>query len=90
MEVYRCLSQCDDAHLNDQLLAHDLSRLNFLNYRVRHPQSGERWNPLASSLLSFLGQEERPSCWHWDSPSPSSEQIANWLLMQLNGSAILK
>lgn len=86
-EVYQCLMQFTADTVDDQTLALALSRLDFLHYRVKHPDSGERWNPLAVSLQEFLGQETHPVCWPWwDDTWPPEADIALWLLAQLDNS----
>jgi hypothetical protein len=81
-EVLNCLNQYDFEPA-DALLARDLSELGFLAYRFRRDDLSERWNPLECSLQTYLAQEEHPTCWRWDAAYPPSEQIAEWLLVQL-------
>ena len=64
-------------------LAHALSHLKFLTWRVRHPETAERWDPLSLSLSDFIGGDLSPNCWKWEGAFPSSSVIASWLIEQL-------
>ena len=81
-EVLSCLNQYE-SDIDDQRLAHDLAKLDFLTYRFRRDDESERWNPLECSLQNYLGQEEHPTCWRWDTAYPPEQQIADWLLEQI-------
>ena len=67
----------------DDEVAHALSHLEFLSWRVRHPETAERWDPLSLSLSDFIGGDLSPNCWKWEGIFPSSPVIASWLIEQL-------
>ena len=67
----------------DDKVAHALSHLEFLSWRVRHPETAERWDPLSLSLSDFIGGDLSPNCWKWEGIFPSSPVIASWLIEQL-------
>lgn len=82
LEVLHCISGMADGSA-DAEIASALSELEFLTWRIRHPRSQERWDPLACSLIEFIGCETPPDCWRWEGAYPSSPAIALWLLAQL-------
>lgn len=68
----------------DQDVASTLASLQFLTWRIKHPDTGERWDPLDTSLYDFIGVDRHPICWKWEGAYPSSAEIETWLLEQLN------
>lgn len=78
-QVLHCLRTLEPG-VTDQGMAEALSHLEFLCWRVRHTETGERWDPLAGSLIEFIGAETPPNCWKWAGCYPSSAAIATWLL----------
>ena len=81
-EVLHCISELEHGTTDDEV-AHALSHLEFLAWRVRHPETAERWDPLSLSLSDFIGGDLSPNCWKWEGTFPSSPVIASWLIEQL-------
>jgi hypothetical protein len=82
LEVLRCIAAMENG-VSDTDIANALAELEFLSWRVRHPASEERWDPLTLSLAEFIGGDVPPLCWKWEGAYPSSPAIASWLLAQL-------
>jgi hypothetical protein len=82
VEVFRCLCGMEPG-MTDESVATSLAQLDFLSWRVRHPVTGERWDPLAMSLVEFMGELENPICWRWEGSYPSAGAISEWLCAQL-------
>jgi hypothetical protein len=76
-----CISELEHGTSDDEV-AHALSHLAFLTWRVRHPETAERWDPLSLSLCDFIGKDLSPNCWKWEGTFPSSPVIASWLIEQ--------
>lgn len=68
------------ANIPDALLADTLAHLDFLNMRVKHSVTNERWNPLIQSLVDFLHDDPTPIAYFWEAPWPDTEVIAEWLI----------
>lgn len=84
LAVFRALSELSPG-VNDAEIAAVLATQDFLNWRIRHPETGERWDPTACSLYEFLGEGGKPPiCWKWDGIYPSVAAIESWLLDQLS------
>jgi len=81
-EVLHCISELELGTTDDEV-AHALSPLKFLTWRVRHPETAVRWDPLSLSLSDFIGGDLSPNCWKWEGIFPSSPVIASWLIEQL-------
>lgn len=82
LEVLRIINDLP-ADVTDRDVAAVLATAKFLSWRIKHPDTGERWDPLACSLYDFIGIERPPVCWQWEGAYPSSEAIEQWLLDQL-------
>lgn len=82
LQVLRCISEISPG-ISDADVADALSRLEFLSWRIRHPETEERWDPLSISLAHFIGSDGLPNCWKWEGAYPSSPDIAAWLIAQL-------
>jgi len=81
-EVLHCISELKLGTSDDEV-AHALSHPKFLTWRVRHPETAERWDPLSIFLSDFIGVGLSPHCWKWEGAFPSSSAIASWLIEQL-------
>ena len=81
-DVLNCLLKMTTP-IDDEHIARTLSRLNFACFRVQHPKTLQRWNPLDGPLFRFLGDEDRPACWRWVTPYPDAQEITDWLLARL-------
>ncbi len=66
--------------VSDTVLADTLVHLDFLNMRIKHPKTNERWNSLNQSLVDFLQGESGPIAYVWDSSWPATEDIVEWLI----------
>lgn len=84
LEVLRCVSNLPRG-VSDKVVADSLSRLDFLSWRIRHPVTEARWDPLVQPLTEFMGCgcAIPPVCWKWEGAYPSSPAIAAWLIGQL-------
>lgn len=69
-----------DSQITDALLADTLAHLDFLNMRVKHSATNERWNPLHQSLIDFLHDDPTPIVYFWEAPWPVAKEIAEWLI----------
>jgi hypothetical protein len=69
---------------SDAEVASLLASLDFLTWRIKHPDTGDRWDPTAGSLHEFIGMDRHPICWKWDGVYPSKDAIEAWLLEQLH------
>lgn len=81
LAVYHALSDLSPG-VDDEAVAASLASLEFLNWRIRHPDSDERWDPTVTSLMDFLG-DKQPICWKWAAAWPSPAAVQEWLLEQL-------
>lgn len=82
MAVLRAVNELPPG-ASDNEVAHSLAMLEFLAWRVKHPETGDRWDPLACALYDFLGPDRLPVCWKWEGTYPSEASVEEWLLKQL-------
>jgi len=83
LEVLRTISDLEQG-ASDQEVAAALASQEFLTWRIKHPDTEERWDPLTCSLYDFIGIDRHPICWKWEGSYPSSSAIETWLLEQLH------
>lgn len=83
-QIYDLFKIIDPNKTTDEQIAHMIADLDFLSWRVKNPDTGDRWNCLDINLDDFcVDFTQYPVAWQWESSHPPKDQIISWLLIRV-------